>query len=529
MPTTIPTTAARSCENCPSMLSADNVSGFFKKSIGAPMCARYGHVLGRPGLPAVGTSKIMSHYAGGCSSFGDVAPTAPASGTPGMNVSIGDPTIMRNGMPDESERQDVSSCTGCANYVSPDAVANEFGWYTGMCAATGNLLFSNKLAYVAKNCDWRRPGVPRRSTSGIFLTPVYDEAFAAADPIKSFILRGGAVVEPTEYISDIEVDPADTAENGIRAWRKIEDPNGSGNFTHLPIFDPDFFEPNERAKIPRTGDDEHPEWYADHAGAVYKVAVAWAEMDETPALWGEPGTGKTELFRHLAWLMCLPFERISITARSEVEDLIGKTLAADGSTFFQLGRIPKSWQKPCVLCLDEPNTGPDEVWQTIRPLTDNSKQLVLDQHDGQRVKRNDSCYFGMAMNPAWDFRNTGVAELADADGNRLAHVFMPMPPLEIEKHILKQRCEIVDDDGEVVYTLPDDDLDLVMKVAHDVRGLAEQGTVTFSWGIRPQIKVARSLRWFSPLDAYRFAIADSLDPEQQKSLLDVVRMYRPTV
>lgn len=514
-------TAWTNCTDCPSYLQPDETQQYFKKNIGAPMCARFGHVLGKPGLAPVGIRRIGEAFAADCHRAGEERPpTGPSN--PKLLVSTGDPTIKMTGMPTDAERAQVSSCAGCKNYVEPGTVREEFGWGTGLCAATGRLILGNRLSVEAKNCDWRAPGASRQSTTGIFLSPTYEEAFTAADPIKSFIARSGRpVVDPTEYETDKPVEDDDRA-HGIRAWRRVDDPGGSDNHTFLPIFDTAFFDDAEQAKIPRTGDDEHPEWYVDHAGAVYKVAVLWRELDETPAVWGDAGTGKTELFRHLAWAMNLPFERISITARSEVEDLLGKWLASDGSTYFQYGRIPKAWQKPCVFCMDEPNTGPDEVWQTIRPMTDNSKQLVLDQADGARVARNDDCYFGMAMNPAWDAKNVGANTLADADGNRLGHLFMPLPSAEIERAILRQRCEA---DG---YAVTDETMNTVMSVASDLRALIDDESLTISWGIRPMIKVIRATRWFNTLEAFRIGVTDSLDPEQAQTVLDVVKTYVPT-
>lgn len=514
----------RNCQDCPSYMGPSDM--FFKKSIGAPMCASFGHVLGRPGAPDAVNVKIGKHFSKDCPQYGEARPTtAPAKLS--LQITMGDPTVKMAAMPSDAERNAVNNCKNCKNYVTPDAVRNDFGWAMGLCAATGRLLIDGRLGAEAKACSWRSPGPNRNSTTGIMLMPEYEDAFSSMDPVSAFIKRQGQpIIEPHDYPTDKDLDDDDRA-NGIMAWREIHDPAGTGNSTYLPIFDPDSFDEIEQAKIPRTGDDEHPEWYADHSGAVYKIAVMWMELDETPALWGVAGTGKTELLRHMAWLMCAPFERINITADSDLDDLAGKPGArGDGlggtETYFEMGRIPKAWVKRCVLCLDEPNVAEDPaVWHFIRPMTDNSKQLVLDQDEGQRLPRNAYCFPGLAMNPAWDVRNAGANQLADADGNRLMHIFMPLPPEEIERSILKQRCQA--DEWE----LPDDVLDLVMKVAHDLRGLIDDAALPISWGIRPQIKVTRAMRWFDPLAAFKIAVTDSLEPSQAEMILDVVKTYVP--
>lgn len=515
------------CESCPSYLTADAVPGVFAKNIGSPMCARFGHVLGKPGLKPVQQAKITKHFSTNCGEAGSPIPV-DIKKKPDAQVSIGDISVMKAGPPAEADRVRVSSCLDCQNYVRPDAVHRELGWPAGLCAANGRLILPHLVNEEARDCEWRNPGGNRGTTDGIDLMPIYADAFGMdTDPIKAFMARRKSgkpgFVEPSEYPTDRPVETTDAAA-GIRAWRRIDDPDGSGNFTFLPIYKADGFSEGEQAKIPLTGSDEHPEMYVDHAGHVYRVAVAWRELDETPMVWGIAGTGKTELFRHIAWLMNLPFDRISITADSRVDDIIGKMGAEESAnkigtvTNFTYGRLPKRWVLPGVLLLDEPNVGPEEVWQAIRPLTDNSKQLVIDQNSGERLSRNIDCYLGMAGNPAWDVRNIGANPMADADGNRLVHLWAPLPPPEIERAILEDRCAL---DG---YN-PTGVIDSVMSIAQDIRGMSDDQTLPISWGIRPQIKVIRMTRWFTLEESYRLAVGNLIEPEQAQVIFDIVKTH----
>lgn len=509
----------KSCRSCPSFLQASQTVSKFKRSIGAPMCGRYGHVLGKPGLKAAQESKLQEHFANRCDAYGEPLPPLPVD----VKLMVVMPDMMaRTADRSENAQNACNSCAMCKNFVKEDAVMDELGWTSGLCAAKGKLILSNRQIAEAKGCEYREWGPVRETTGGLHLLPEYEEAFAIpGDPVRAFLKsRKEGAVEPSEYPTDKEVEPEEAAA-GIRAWRKVEDPNGSGNHTYLPIYDRNFFTPEEQAKIPLTGSDEHPELYADHFGGVYGCAVAWAELDETPTMWGQAGTGKTELFRHLAWLMQLPFERVSITASTELDDIIGKMrYTPDLGTYFQHGRLPKAWTKPCVLVIDEPNTGPLDVWQAIRPLTDNSKQLVIDQNESEHLDRHDDCYLGLAMNPAWDAKNIGALEIADADANRLFHTFVDLPPAVLEREIIAERVKL---DG---WELSAEQLNMVMKIAEEIRNLIKDGSLSnISWAIRPQIKVARALRWFSPVMAYRRAIGDFLDEEPREIILDVVRSH----
>jgi MoxR-like ATPase len=186
-------------------------------------------------------------------------------------------------------------------------------------------------------------------------------------------------------------------------------------------------------------------------------------------------------------------------------------------TYFKYGRLSRAWTTPGVIVIDEPNTGPPDVWQFLRPLTDNSKQLVLDMNEGEVLSRSDNTYLGMAMNPSWDPKNVGALEIGDADANRLFHVYVTLPPEKVERHIIKSRVAL---DG---WEITDKQLTMVMKIARDIRALIDADALTISWAIRPQIKVARALRWFDPITAYKRAIVDYLEPQAQQLILDAVR------
>lgn len=508
----------KNCVDCKSWTAGGDTVAQFGRTIGVPMCARYGTPLRQPHDPS--NEDVSEAIATGCSAFNKFKPTKPIN-FDGLTIAFPDPDRI---VPGPSwEREAVTACTMCKNYVDEGIVQRELGYGAGFCMARGRLIMANRTREEASGCYLRGIGEQPSSTQGAMLKPVYQEGFMvpASDPVAAFMAGGEPrdFVEPTTYTTDRPVTPEEEAE-GIRAWRQVFDPEDCKRFTYLPIFRMDFFSEEEQAKIPKTGDDEHPELYKDHGGLLYQVAVMWRELDETPALWGDAGTGKTELGRHLAWIMCLPFERISITGSSELDDLAGKMMYdPDKGTFPQYGRIPKAWNKPCILLVDEPNTGPPPVWQFLRPLTDNSRQLVLDWSNGERIKRSDQCYLMLAMNPAWDPRNRGAEEIADADASRLMHIFVTLPPEDIEKKIITDRVAL---DG---WKITSRQLAQIMAIAKDIRGLVKNQTIPISWGLRPQIQVARAIRWYDPVTAYRRVIADFMEPESAEVLLAAVRAH----
>lgn len=530
----------KSCGTCPAKVSINDQRISPGRSIGAPICGLKQIPLSRPGGSE---KKTFDHFGRNCAQHGTeiVLDTSIKSQMKPVSYRVALPDPMHQ-VPTDWEREPVRTCGDCANYVPSPVTRRLTGFSAAFCRARGELILEDRLVKYAENCEKRvyaRPSnriVDDRLPSGaplhVILMAEYDVNFGMPKPVDiQAIHKLNMSVTPLEYPTDREVTPGHKA-LGIRAFRKIEDPKGYGPPILLPIMnetavDRDgkrIFSEEDVARIPRSGDPERPEKYFDHNGSVYKVMVMWTRLGQTPALWGEAGTGKTELYRHLAWMMNMPFQRISITESSEVDDLFGKMMySPERGTYFQYGRIPKGWMVPNILTLDEPNTGQPAVWQRIRPLTDDSKQLVMDEADGLRIVKHRLCYMGMAMNPAWDPRNTGVAPLADADGSRLMHIKMDLPPEHIERQIISET--LADDNWSPEDIAPA--VDVLMKIASELRALSASGDAPFSWGIRNQKKVVRVKRYASWTDSFRMGVTDSLEPEIADTILQVVKSKSP--
>jgi len=465
-----------------------------------------------------------------CDSYNKDVPRREISAA--LDTALMTVPIRRSKAAPEYNKNKCKTCESCVNFIPREVLNTRIavGNY-GMCSMKGIAIRTDDKAVpamVAQSCELRSGGLPMslEDTADLakFLVPEYSisQLTKIQNDRKSRMSAnetGDGLPVDFDPVTHVDSELAPSTEDmaaGIRAWVKIYDPEGTGNFTYLPNFRRDFFSADEQTKIPNTFDDEHPADFVDHQGFVYQIAVLWMVLDETPALWGAAGTGKTELLRHLAWIMQLPFERISIKESTERDDLEGKMVFKDNETVFKYGRITSAWTKPCVICLDEPNTGPSDVWQFLRPLTDNSKQLVVDANDGETLKRGDFTYLGLAMNPAWDVKNQGANTISDADSSRLTHLETTLPDEETEKGILKRRCSFDN------FDIPDELLDLVMRIAKELRALSADETLSISWGIRLQIKVTRLLNWFAPQKAYRMASADFMEPEQRATILDVV-------
>lgn len=501
-----------SCFGCPNFVDASDTDlqkELYGVETDVDSCLARGQLLSTKFMTYQDREEHHEKIAETCSSFGK--PTPPGQRRVSMRLGIGQP-------PNAATSQPVKSCRSCHFWLHSIQMSERIDIPLGLCTKFGNLIPNGKTTETAAACGKGARTVTedadehyRELWESFHIDPMlkeFMETSATAGKLQGHIDR---TIDPTQYPSDRDVTAQQSA-IGIRAWRRI---TSEGKEVFLPIFDIDHFTPEEQAKIPRTGDDEHPENYEDHIGLTYIVAALWMELDETPALHGGAGTGKTEFFRYMAWLMCLPFERISITRSTEIEDLAGKMHLENEETVFKYGRIPKAWMKKNIVLIDEPNVGTPDVWQYIRPLTDNSKQLVNDLNEGEVIKRDPFTFMGMALNPAWDARNVGAEVIGDADGSRLMHIFVDLPSEEIEREIITKRCELDK------YEIPERTMNIIMGTAQQLRTLSEDGSLPVTWGIRNNIKVARATKWFGLRRAYQLAVADYLEPSVRDTILDI--------
>lgn len=422
----------------------------------------------------------------------------------------------------EGSARRTNTCGDCQFFI-PYSDIQDKGLYPGwgMCGAKGNLINPLSQNEVASNCSvkqrapWDSTEYTRDDLESLTLIPGLDlptvDAHAKRKTEAVSVLPTD--FDPMTYTSKV---PARYAAIGVKGLIKVTDPAGTGNTVTVPIFDRTFWGPDVEKEIPATGDEEHPEDYIDYMDNLWRVAVLWFELDQSPTFWGQPGIGKTEFARYLAWLMQLPLIRVPITGSTELDDIEGYTVFEQGATRFKYGRVATWWQRPCVLYIDEPNVGPREVWQFLRPVMDDSRSLHIDAADGEELPKDDFCLLALACNPQWDMRNEGTHEIADADVRRMSHIDFDYPDEATEARIIKIRLKSRDD-----FDIPDVLLKKIQQIGSGLRDLTNQLPIT--WGVGQQIKVARLLRWFPAVDAYSVAAATYLDPDQREQMLTEVR------
>lgn len=520
----------RTCKTCPNYLTEQaKVRDRISRPLGVSVCGAYGHVLGVKGQAPADTDNMLESFASNCSSYGIVPNALTKLTNPQLRVAEVNGEAIS--LIPTRDAPILESCHGCENLIRQQAVYDQWGWPLPLCSVKGTLVL--KADQEAKDCPWTNPGRPQTTTQGIVLRSEYRPGFVA-NPDKIFdalVKNGNLAMEPTTYETEREVTDADRAE-GIRAWRRLLDPFGSGQEIFLPIFDSTesgIFTEQERILIPQTGSSRHPELYVDYSDLTWRFAVESLTLQNTLFVQSEPGLGKTEFVYYLGWLMQLPVTRLFFTDRIEWDDIFGKMLLRDNNMVWQDGRFTAPIRRPGLTLVDEPNMAPPEIVSTLRTTSEMERTLFLDAGIAEIDEDGNQNHLSLTIpihphrhivwcgNPAWDPRNIGTKELAAADISRLSPAVLEYPPKAIERRIIKTICQSIDG-----WDISDKLLDEVLRISEDIREQSQNGEFPGTWGIRENVKVARKLRWYPMEEAYKMAVLNHFEPETREMVINGV-------
>lgn len=504
-------TETKDCAACPSFLSAGEASSFFGITVTAPMCARFGYLMADPSPTGAveANGEVTEHWAAKCDQYGKVRPAAPTGAF--------QPVLF---MPDTdaldkvANDTTVTSCAGCVNLFHSGAHA-QYG-----CKPRGIVVFKEKMVDSASGCAWRsaKGSTPVPAVKNAKLVPPFDKPVVVRRKVTPRKTALFATIDPVDSASDAPVD--DSMKDTIQAWRKVTINSGRGTEVFIPIFRTDFFPEEDQEFIPKRGaGNGDPSLYVDHSGLLEKFAVVSYKRDMMLTLVGEPGSGKTEGVRWLAWQMNMPFLRLNYNEYSEPEQFLGLMGAKGGDTGFEPGLLPRGWVKPGFILSDEWNLPQEGIQQVYRSMNDASRELVI--YD-QRFQRHDYCFHLTAINPAYDFRNIGAKEIASADVRRLSYHFMPMPDKATARAIIMEAVKRLDDEA-----LPPAVADAILKVADDLRESSKQGKLPHHWTLSQDVKVARLALDFDLETAYRVAYFDYIDPQTAETHMQMVKSIIP--
>jgi hypothetical protein len=448
----------------------------------------------------------------------------------GVNLDAGGASVDPN-------REKPVSCSSCKFYAAPRTVQKELGWAAGLCTKRGELIQHSAIQTCALACPFGDVGDNQLSTADVMLDPRYRGGLntvkvgGKGSTVKGFDPLRHIQTDPREWETDRPVTQEDR-EAAIQAWRRVDDPKGKQSPKFMPVFD---WKELGIDRDPRETYGGHtPHLYEDHAGLLYWFAFlyggTWGDpargdqgLQETLMLLGEAGTGKTEFWCYVAYLMDLPFTRLSIRPDTESMEFFGTGALVDSEsggqvTTFKPGRFTTAYQRPGVVCIDELTAANDSIMYLIRPVIDGAGQFAIEQ-EAMVFEQDPACFIGVACNPSWNPLYTGTRPLSAADDSRLNKRWVELPDEATERHIITAHCKAVGYDIDVKI------LDRLFRIAGDLREQYKNHDSTLPWGIRDQIKVAKLTWGLDMIDAFNTAVLDGMDPDQATMVRGVITAH----
>ena len=145
---------------------------------------------------------------------------------------------------------------------------------------------------------------------------------------------------------------------------------------------------------------------------VVKGIRACVDINESVILIGETGTGKTTLINELAKEKSKVLHRVSVNGSMGIDEILGKWLAKDGSTYWIDGILTKAVRNGDWVVFDEMNAMLPEMGFALHSLLDDAKTITLAEKDGELVTANEEFRFFASVNPSEDYAGTKDVNLA---------------------------------------------------------------------------------------------------------------------
>lgn len=228
---------------------------------------------------------------------------------------------------------------------------------------------------------------------------------------------------------------------------------------------------------------------------------------------GETGVGKTYIVNNLAKDMGKRSVRVSLNGEIGINELVGKWLVKDGSTFWQDGILVECMRKGWWVILDEINAALPEVLFCLNSLLDDSRSLVLTEKDGELVTPHADFRVFATLNPPEEY--AGTKELNKALLSRFQVVLcMEYYPSSVELEILKYQTGIEDSIGRIM-----------IDVGNCLRKLKQNRKTWYTCSTRDLVNWGRLLcaNGHSLEDTFIYAILNKCSEEEKPLIIKEVK------
>lgn len=234
---------------------------------------------------------------------------------------------------------------------------------------------------------------------------------------------------------------------------------------------------------------------------------ACIDSNQCSLLIGETGTGKTTLINELAKEKKRELIRVSLNGATSTDDILGKFLAKDGSTYWQDGVLVSAMKNGHWIVFDEINAALPEVLFALHSLLDDDRKVTLTEKNGEVIRPVESFRFFACMNPSEDY--AGTKEMNTALISRFAGVFhIGVFPPEEEKKVLIRKG------------IAEDTASRLIGVGNYLREKREKGDIFTFISTRDLIQAGLLImKGISVQDGVTFSIFGKLNRDEREDLI----------
>lgn len=201
-------------------------------------------------------------------------------------------------------------------------------------------------------------------------------------------------------------------------------------------------------------------------------------------IFGPTGTGKTELIRLLCSRTNTPYREEDMGSMVDPQSsLLGVHRMKNRQSVFEYAKFSEFIQKPGLTVLEELSRAPRSAINILLPCMDVRRTLHVDiaEEGGRELKVHEDCVFFATANIGAEYGGTNQIDRALLD--RLVMIEQGYMPMDKEADVLITRTGV---DRQTAVS--------IMKLASQIRGMAEQDQLTTSISPRHTLEISRLVK-----------------------------------
>jgi len=230
------------------------------------------------------------------------------------------------------------------------------------------------------------------------------------------------------------------------------------------------------------------------------------ELNLPVLLVGETGGGKTSYIRNLAKERGTELIRLNLTGQTGVDEILGKWLANSSGMYWIDGLLINAMKEGKWIVFDEINMALPEFLSVLQSLLDDYRNIVLKEHEGEKVVCHPDFRFFATMNPSDEY--SGTKELNKA--------FLSRFPIILNVDYSSEEHQIISDRTGMKI----DDAEKIVLIAKDIRDLKKKEKISYTCSTRDILAFANLItNGFTIAESFELSIVNKVVSNEEKVIV----------